>query len=172
MRVRTKLSWPHGKSFSKLATWRNLALGASTICTFKKERPNQSMEIKIHSERFKTDHHWASVIPYRIISFKVGSHRLFFHHSIAVDRRGTHYGDTCECLGLIKNPREYRRLRKQFVRRGTIGDDVIKALTASHSKCLYRGGGLESPVEQNRWNESVRGRCHPLEYWGFSSSFS
>jgi len=70
-----------------------------------------SMEIKIHSEKFKRDHHWASIIPNWIISFKVGDRRLFFRHSIAVDRRGTHYGDTCEHLSLIKNPREYQRLR-------------------------------------------------------------
>jgi hypothetical protein len=125
---------------------------------------NKSMEIKIHAVKFRTCHHEASVVPYRIISFKVGSQRLFFHHSIAVDRRGSHYGDTCESLGLIKNPREYRRLRKQFVGRGTIGDDVIKALTVSRSKCLYRGGGLESPVEKSKWSEIVGGRCHRLDY--------
>lgn len=122
------------------------------------------MEIKIHSERFKIDHHWASVIPFRVISFKVGSRRLFFNHMVAVDRRGSHYGETCESLSLIKNPRDYLRLRKQFVRRESIGDDVIKALTVSRSKCLYRQGGLESPVEKNKWGESVEGRWHSLEY--------
>ena len=124
---------------------------------------NKSMEIKIHTEKFKACHHEASVIPYRVISFKVGSQRLFFHHSIAVDRRGSHYGDTCESLSLIKNPREYRRLRKQFVRRGTIGDDVIKALTASRSKSLYRGGD-ESSIDKSKWSEIVEGRCHRLDY--------
>ena len=122
------------------------------------------MEIKIHSERFKTDHHWASVIPFRIISFKVEGRRLFFNHMVAVDRRGSHYGETCESLSLIKNPRDYLRLRKQFVRRETIGDDVIKALAVSRSKCLYRQGGLEFPVEKNKWGESVEGRWHSLEY--------
>ncbi len=127
-------------------------------------KTNQTMEIKIHTERFTRDHHWASLIPYRVISFKVEGRRLFFRHTIAVDNRGSHYGDTCESLGLIKNPREYRRLRKQFVRRGTIGDDVIKALAVSRTKCLYRSGGLESPIERNKWGESVGHRCHPLDY--------
>jgi hypothetical protein len=121
------------------------------------------METKIHTERFKTDHHWASTIPYRVISFKVGDRRLFFRHSIAVDRRGSHYGDACESLSLIKNPREYRTLRKQFVRRGTINDDVIKALAASRTKCLYRSGE-ESSIDKSRWGESFEHRCYPLDY--------
>jgi hypothetical protein len=111
------------------------------------------METKIHTERFKVDLHWASVIPYRVISFNVGNRRLFFKHVIAVDRRGSHYGYTCESLSLIKNPREYKRLRKQFMRRGTIGEDVILALEASRTKCLGRSGSLDSPVEESKWYE-------------------
>lgn len=122
------------------------------------------METKIHTERFKADQHWATVIPYRVISFKVGSRRLFFRHSIAVDRRGTHYGQTCESLSLIKNPSEYKHLRKQFVRRGTIGEDVILALKVSSTKCLYRQGDLDFPVEKDKWGESFRGRCRTLNY--------
>ena len=116
------------------------------------------METKIHTERFERYHHWASIIPYWVISFVVNGRRLFFRHSIAVDRRGTHYGDTCEDLILIKNPTEYRRLRKQFVRRGTIDDSVIKALEASKTKCLCRGDKM------SKWRESKRGRSCLLKY--------
>ena len=122
------------------------------------------MEIKIHTERFKAERHWATVIPCRVISFKVDNRRLFFKHEIAVDRRGTHYGETCEWLSLIKNPTEYRRLRKLFVRRGTIDEDVIFALEASRTKCLYRSGSLDSPIEENKWYELFQGRCHTLKY--------
>lgn len=130
----------------------------------KKENIQMKMETKIHAERFVRDNHWASIIPHRIISLKVGGRRLFFRHVIAVDRRGTHYGHTCEELVLIKNPTEYRALRKQFVRRGTIGEDVIPALKASRSKCLYRQGGLEAPVEKNKWGETFKGRWLSLKY--------
>lgn len=116
------------------------------------------METKIHKERFEKCHHWASIIPHWVVSFVVHGRRLFFRHSIAVDRRGTHYGDTCESLTLIKNPTEYRRLRKQFVRRGSMDDSVIKALEASKTKCLYRGD------EKSKWRESKDGRSCYLKY--------
>lgn len=116
------------------------------------------METKIHTEKFKRNHHWASIIPHWVISFVVDGRRLFFRHSIAVDRRGSHYGDTCESLTLIKNPTEYRRLRKQFVRRSDIDDSVILALKASKTKCLYRGD------EKNKWRESRGGLSCYLEY--------
>ncbi len=122
------------------------------------------MEIKIHSEKFERHSHRATVIPHRIISFKVGGRRLFFHHSVAVDRRGTHYGDTCESLTLIKNPNEYKRLRKQFVRKGQLGDEAIRALGASRTKCLGRAGGLDFPVEDSKWYERFGFRCRSLSY--------
>ncbi len=121
------------------------------------------MEIKVHTEKFKRCHYWASVIPNKIISFMVGNRRLFFHHELAVDRRGTHYGDSCEHLSLIKNPTEYKRLRKQFVRRDIFDDNVIKALESSKTKCLYRSGDI-SDIGSSKWNELKGGRCYPLEY--------
>lgn len=105
----------------------------------------------------------ATIIPRRIVSFQVDGRRLFFVHEIAVDRRGTHYGDTCEHLCLIRNPREYKRLRKQFVRKDTLDDDIIKALAVSKTKCLYRGGDMSS-IRYNKWSEIKGGRCHSLEY--------
>lgn len=128
------------------------------------------MEIKIHEELFRRDDHWATVIPHRVISFLVDGRRLFFKHIIAVDRRGSHYGDTCEHLELIKNPNQYRQLRQMFVRRGTIDDHTVDALKVSTTKCLYRGGsfGISS---RTPWSELREGRVHRLEYSGFSNSF-
>jgi len=122
------------------------------------------MEIKIHSVRFETDRNWATVIPHRIISFRIGDRRLFFHHSIVVDRRGSHYGQSCEYICMIKNPNEYKRLRQQFVRRGSLDDSVIKALMVSRTKSLSRCGSLDFPLEASRWREHKGGRSYRLDY--------
>lgn len=116
------------------------------------------MEIKIHTERFWRCHDLATTVPCRVVSLIVGARRLFFKHEIVVDKRGTHYGHTQETLVLLSNPNVYKRLRKQFVRRETFDDEVVKALEASITKSLLRGG------RGSRWVEVKRGRCSRLEY--------
>jgi hypothetical protein len=122
------------------------------------------MEIKVHTEKFEKNHHWASCNPHRVISFKVGERRLFFHHGIAVDNRGSHYGETCEGLSLIKNPREYKRLRKQFVRKEEFDDLVVKALEKSNTKSLSRFYMSYEENGSERWCERFLFRSQPLDY--------
>ena len=113
----------------------------------------ETMEIKIHTEEMKRSPFCGTMCPRRVISFIVGGRRLFFLHIITVDRRGTHYGDDSEELILIKNPNKYKRLRKSFVRRSSLGDDILKSLDESSTKSLRRWvDALDCKV--GKWVES------------------
>jgi len=120
------------------------------------------IEVKVHSRHTYRIEHYAANVPVTILSINHDGKRLFLRHETIVDCRGSHYGQADEYYKLITNPEKRQRLRKKFVGRELITDDVLTAINKSTSKVIHRSGDLDSPIVDCPWGQIIDGHCHNI----------
>ena len=106
-------------------------------------------------------HEWGFRVTKEVFLVQVSDRWIFVEREFVYDNRGTHMGETQECLTIIQDQKRISFLYWKYLGECEVDTRTIRALLKSTSKSIIRSGSEHygHPIVGEPWQEHRDGHC-------------